>query len=315
MREDYPWREIERSDPRYPLRLRDYDRMPDKLYVIGKLPGDEPTVAIVGARNCSFYGRRQAKLFGEKLAEKGITIISGMARGIDACAQEGALSAGGKSFGVLGCGVDVCYPAENRWLYEALAGQGGIISEFEPGSVPLSWHFPIRNRIISGLADIVLVIEARCRSGSLITVEYALEQGKSVFALPGRAGDPLSDGCNRLIAEGAGIACSPDSILEEMDHLRLRQGKSPVRDENKIKKEKRNRRASGSSNGGLPDETEQGLTPKALGMLEALSDDPVSLDELMLKTGMDSSSAVEAIAELVFEGKVREPYPHWYIKG
>lgn len=315
IKRDYPWREIGKSDELYPERLKHYEMMPDRLYVIGELPGDEPAVAIVGARSCSFYGRKQARLFGERLGNRGIAVISGMARGIDACAQEGALSVGGKSFAVLGSGVDVCYPKENRSLYEALAEKGGILSEYEPGSAPLSWHFPIRNRIISALADIVLVIEARHRSGSLITVEYALEQGKSVYALPGRAGDPLSDGCNLLIADGAGIACSPDSILDEIDQLRARQGTGRMRHgEGRNKEENghaQRKHQTTKRHKVLPDT----LTENARRMLGALTDDPVSLDELMMKTHMDPDSAMEAITELVLGGAAGEPCPHWYIRA
>jgi DNA processing protein len=137
-----------------------------------------------------------------------------MARGIDGIAQKAALDAGGKSYAVLGCGVDICYPEENRDLYERLQQQGGILSEYPPGMQPIAKLFPPRNRIISGLSDLVLVIEARKRSGTLITVDMALEQGREVYALPGRVSDALSDGCNRLIRQGAGPATCPEDILE-----------------------------------------------------------------------------------------------------
>ena len=137
-----------------------------------------------------------------------------MARGVDGIAGRAALSAGGSSFAVLGCGVDVVYPKENADLYMTLKQNGGIISENRPGTQPRSVLFPMRNRLISGLADAVLVIEARRRSGTVITVDAALEQGREIFALPGRVSDNLSDGCNFLISQGAAIACSPDSIIE-----------------------------------------------------------------------------------------------------
>ncbi len=199
----------------YPNRLRGIPDSPYGLYYRGSLPAeDKPCVAIVGARNCSAYGRDQARIFAEKLAENGISIVSGMARGIDGIAGWAALKGGGSSFAVLGCGVDVVYPKENSQLYAALSQHGGIISENRPGTEPRSVLFPMRNRIISGLADAVLVIEARRRSGTVITVDAALEQGRDIFALPGRVCDNLSDGCNFLISQGAAIACSPDSILE-----------------------------------------------------------------------------------------------------
>ena len=152
--------------------------------------------------------------FGRRIGARGISVISGMARGIDGIAQKAALDAGGRSYAVLGCGVDICYPEENRELYERLQQQGGVLSEYPPGMQPIAKLFPPRNRIISGLSDLVLVIEARKRSGTLITVDMALEQGREVYALPGRVSDALSDGCNRLIRQGAGPATCPQDILE-----------------------------------------------------------------------------------------------------
>lgn len=208
---------IGKDNADYPERLRQYRGMPGKLYVKGELPGaEEPAVAIVGARMCSQYGRKQAYEFAKALAEAGISVISGMARGVDGYAHEGALAAGGKTYAVLGCGVDICYPASNRHIYERIPECGGILSEFENGVPPIARHFPMRNRIISALADVVLVIEAKEKSGSLITADFALEQGKDVYALPGRVGDALSSGTNQLIAQGAGIAYSPKMLLEEL---------------------------------------------------------------------------------------------------
>ena len=205
------------EDPEYPPKMRDLSGMPGCLYVIGDMPDpDIPSVAVVGARMCSSYGRETAFAFGRTLAENGVQIISGMAAGIDGSAQEGALAGGGKSFAVLGCGADVCYPRAHTTLYNHLKKQGGILSEQPPGTPPLPYYFPSRNRIISALADIVLVVEARAESGSLITVDFGLSQGRTVYAVPGRVGDPLSDGCNYLIAQGAGIAYAPEAILTEL---------------------------------------------------------------------------------------------------
>lgn len=202
---------------KYPEKLRHIPDQPAALFVKGRLPIEEKkSLAIIGARSCSAYGRRMAEEFGKRLGEAGIQIISGMARGVDGICQEAALRAGGASFGVSGCGVDICYPAQNRSLYEKLIRQGGVISAYLPGTQPQSRYFPPRNRIISGLADALLVIEARERSGTLITVDMALEQGREVYALPGRVGDAVSEGTNRLIAQGAGIALSPDALLEEL---------------------------------------------------------------------------------------------------
>lgn len=205
------------QDKEYPTKMAEISDPPYGIYYIGRMPEeDRKSVAIIGARECSEYGRHMAKLFGKELAEAGIQVISGMARGIDGISQHAALAADGYSLGVLGCGVDICYPAENRRLYEELAVQGGICSEYPPGIEPRAVLFPRRNRIISAMCDAVLVIEARQRSGTLITVDMALEQGREVYALPGRATDLLSDGCNRLIKQGAGMVTSPQELMEEL---------------------------------------------------------------------------------------------------
>ncbi len=204
------------GDGVYPKRLTGLREAPASLYYIGELPADDvPSVAIVGARNCSGYGRQMAREFGREIGGEGIQVISGMAAGIDGIAQRGALAVKGKSYGVLGCGVDRCYPAANRDLYEELRQKGGVISEYVPGTEPKACLFPSRNRIISGLADAVLVLEAREKSGTLITVSMALEQGRDVYALPGRVSDSLSEGCNRLIYEGATPLIRPYEFVEE----------------------------------------------------------------------------------------------------
>ncbi len=204
-------------DASYPQRLSVVSDAPYALYYVGKLPdAGKRSVAMIGARNCSEYGRKMAGEFGAVLAQAGIQIISGMARGIDGISQQAAIDAGGYSLGVFGCGVDICYPAENRALYESLLAEGGVCSEYPPGIEPRAVLFPPRNRIISGLCDGVLVIEAKERSGTLITVDMALEQGREVYAIPGRATDALSVGCNRLIRQGAGLVMTPQELLDEM---------------------------------------------------------------------------------------------------
>lgn len=187
---------IRREDEGYPEKLLFHKGMPKGLYVLGRLPdGKRPCVAIVGARRSSPYGNETARYFGAELAAAGVQIISGMAWGIDGQAHAGALEAGGDSFAILGSGVDVCYPAGHRRLYEQMKRTGGILSEQPPGMPPCSGHFPARNRIISALSDLVLVVEAREKSGSLITADFALEQGKDIYAVPGRLTDELSQGC------------------------------------------------------------------------------------------------------------------------
>ena len=188
-------------------------------------PEEKPAIAIIGARECSGYGICMAEAFGEVMARAGIPVISGMARGIDGISQQAALKAGGQTWAVLGCGVDACYPASNRCLYEKiLETGGGILSVVPPGTKPIKRLFPERNRIVAGLCDVLLVVEARQKSGTWITVDMALEQGKSIYAVPGRLNDRLSDGCNMLIRQGAGIALSPDDLLAELKVMQNRKG-------------------------------------------------------------------------------------------
>ena len=178
---------VTQKEEAYPKRLLKISDKPYVLYYAGSLPAEgKKAVALVGARECTAYGRYMAAQFGTALARAGVQLVSGMARGIDCVGQESAMKEGGYSVGVLGCGADICYPRENRELYEALLERGGVCSEYPPGVAPRAVFFPPRNRIISGLSDAVLVIEARVKSGTLITVDMALEQGREVYALPGR---------------------------------------------------------------------------------------------------------------------------------
>ncbi len=205
------------EDEDYPERLHKIPDPPYALFVKGQLPvNDKPSVAVVGARDCSEYGSFVAAGIGRMLGENDIQVISGMARGIDGICQRAALEAGGNSFGVLGSGVDVCYPMSNRELYESLCEVGGVLSAYPPGTEARPGNFPPRNRIVSGLSDVLIVVEARSKSGTLITVDMALEQGKDVYVVPGRITDRLSDGCNMLIKQGAEIFLSPEDFLKEL---------------------------------------------------------------------------------------------------
>ena len=215
IRKDIHWTHLSKNN--YPTRLKNIGDPPLMFFYKGKLPDEErPSVAIVGARECSPYGEKTARMFARELSSAGIQIISGMARGVDGISQRASISVGGNTFGVLGCGVDVVYPEDNKDLFEDILKDGGIISEFNPGTEPLRTYFPSRNRIISGLSDIVLVVEARKRSGTYITVTSALDQGREVFAVPGRITDALSDGCNNLIVAGAEIAVNSEAIIRDL---------------------------------------------------------------------------------------------------
>ncbi len=203
--------------PLFPAKLHSIPARPFGIFVKGKLPDiRQRSLAIVGARDCSEYGQYVAKHFAEKMAQNGVAVISGLARGIDGIAQRAAIEAGGESFGVLGCGADICYPKSNEKLYRMCMEHGGILSTYLPGTPPTPNLFPPRNRIISGLSDGILIIEAREKSGTIITADLALEQGRDVFVIPGRVTDRLSDGCNSLIRQGASLIQSPEQLLEEL---------------------------------------------------------------------------------------------------
>ena len=200
----------------FPRRLTEIPDPPFGLFYKGRLPSDTmPAVAVIGARKCSAYGRCMAEQFAAGFAARGINVISGMAMGIDGISQSAALKAGGSSYAVLGGGVDIVYPRTNETLYAQLVRQGGVLSEYPPRLAPRPCLFPPRNRIISALSDVVLVVEAREKSGTLITVDMALEQGREVYTIPGRCTDSLSMGCNRLLRQGAMVATAPEDIIED----------------------------------------------------------------------------------------------------
>jgi DNA processing protein len=283
---------LRKGDRGYPGRLTNLEGMPEKLYVIGQLPDERrPSIAIVGARECSFYGKNMAYEYAKILGEQGIQIISGLARGVDAAAHAGALAAGGQTYGILGCGVDVCYPASSRKIYEKMKVSGGIISEFEPASAPLAYHFPMRNRLISGFADAVLVVEARERSGSLITADFALEQGRTVFAVPGRAGDLLSEGCNRLIYQGAVPAWKPQIVLDEMNWDRRKPENNPL----------------------LGEKKSLGLATEDELVYSCLDLNPKMLEQIQEETGLSSGRLLTSLVRLEMAGLVKEVWKNNYV--
>lgn len=205
------------EDKSYPFLLSSIFFPPPVLYVKGELlVEDQKAIAIVGSRRHTFYGREVAVKLAGDLAAAGITVVSGMARGIDTWAHRGVLEKGGRTIAVLGSGLDTCYPAENRNLMQEIIKKGAVLSEFPPGTKPLSQNFPRRNRVISGLSLGTVVVEAPERSGALITTEHALEQGRDVFAVPGSINSPYSRGCHRLLKEGAKLTESVEDILDEL---------------------------------------------------------------------------------------------------
>lgn len=212
---------VTQEDREYPEKLRTVFSAPRYFYYKGTLPGELPVVAIIGARKCSHYGSEIAWRIARELTGCGIGVISGLAYGVDKAAHDGALAGGGPTYAVLGCGPDICYPKSHKDTYDRiLSTGGGVISEYPPGTQPLSCFFPQRNRIIAGLSDGILVTEARKKSGTLITVSFGLEYGKNIYAVPGRVDDVLSEGCNYLIKEGAKLTLSGADILEDLKAVR-----------------------------------------------------------------------------------------------
>lgn len=228
----------------YPQLLLEIYNPPVGIYVKGKLPDEEmDTVAIVGARKCSRYGTSVAYKIAKDLAKANIVVVSGMARGVDSMAHKGILDGGGKTMAVLGCGADICYPAENLALMERIIENGCIISEYPPGMPAIPKNFPFRNRIISGLSRIVVVVEAGKRSGTLITADLALESGRDVFVVPGNVTSALSEGTNALIKQGCPIVTEGNDILfelgiaykeKEKDAFRKKTGLSLEPEEEKV---------------------------------------------------------------------------------
>ena len=283
-------RYISKEDKAFPEKLLELHDCPKGIYVRGNLPDpSKKSVAIVGARMCSAYGRATASYFARILAAHDVQIISGLALGIDGAAHEGALMAKGKTFAVMAGGCDIIYPRSHVGLYENIRTTGGIISEEPCGYPPIAKMFPKRNRIISILADIVLVVEARVKSGSLITADFAAEQGRDIFAVPGRLEDELSRGCNELIEQGAGIAISPERMLEIM-------GKNPKKSDNsKI--------------------FMQNVLAREENMVySCLSLQPKSLEELSREAEMSVTSVMEAVMLLRLQGLVKEIGRNRYVK-
>jgi DNA processing protein len=280
---------ISAEQEEFPKRLKGIPDCPFGIFFKGKLPEDDrKTVGIVGARRCSYYGKQMAERLAAALAECGAVVVSGMALGIDGYAQTAALEAGGESLAVLGCGADVCYPRRNLPLYRRLEEGGSILSEYPPGREPLALHFPMRNRIISGMSDCVLVIEAKESSGSLITADLALEQGKDIYALPGRVGDTLSAGCNRLICQGAGIIISESELLSVL---------------NFHKKEKRKNKKPRK-----PLETKEELLYSCVDL------HPKSLQEIVSDIKLPVQEVMAGLTVLEMKGYVEEPRKNHYVR-
>jgi DNA processing protein len=268
---------LARSDARFPPRLKAIFDPPPALYLRGSAEPEllaARAVAVVGARSCSPYGAQVARTLGRELAAAGLLVVSGLARGVDGEAHRGALESAGPTVGVLGCGIDRDYPALNATLSRRMEDGGLVVSEYEPGVEPAPWRFPARNRIIAGLCEAVVVVEARQRSGSLITADFALEEGREVFAVPGEITSALSAGTNALLKLGATPLTSTGDVLDALGIERSR-------------------------NGGEPDVSEA-----AQRVLALVRDMPTAADELVAKACLDAGAIGVALTELELAGLV-----------
>ena len=297
----------------YPDKLRHISDAPVGLYMRGKhVDNDAITVAIIGARGCSEYGRQVAYNLGRSFAYMGIQVVSGMALGIDAAGQNGCVDGGGKSVAVLGCGVDVCYPRENIELYSRLTEKGSIISEYLPQSQPNRGAFPERNRIISGLADVVIVVEARKRSGSLITVDQALEQNKEIMAVPGRIGDPLSAGCNELIKLGAMmITCADD--IKQIDAVRRWVERRAEQVKNNFKMVE-NQCWNDFGNDSFKNSEINSLASEKNMVYSTTNLYPKDIDTIIKESGLDISVVSQQLFELQLQGAIKEAGKNCYVR-
>ena len=265
---------VARDDPGFPPLLGAIHDPPPGLFVRGEAALDVlrgPTVAVVGARACSPYGSHVARMLGRELGGAGLAVVSGLARGVDGEAHRGALDAGGTTIAVLGCGIDRDYPAAHRELAARIRASGLVVSEYAPGVEPAPWRFPARNRVIAGLSAAVVVVEARDRSGALITADLALEEGRDVLAVPGEITSALSAGTNDLLKLGATPLTRSEDVLEIFGLVGAESAAVDV-------------------------------GPLAAKVLERLRDGPASADELARATGLDAGSLASALTELELAG-------------
>ncbi|SFN47564.1 DNA processing protein [Pseudobutyrivibrio sp. UC1225] len=277
----------------FPEKLMNIYDTPYGFYYLGNLPDFSNCVSIVGARRCSAYGKKIAHELGRELGKAGFTVISGMARGVDSYGHKGCLEGGGNTVAVLGCGCDVIYPPENHLLYEEIAKNGAVLSEYQLGTNPVAMNFPRRNRIVSALSNIVIVVEAREKSGSLITADFALEQGKDIYVVPGRVGDSLSSGCNKLISQGAGVIWDINQFINEISDL---CGKTP---ENIVVKKKKSM---------------MDLEPELLQVYNYFDLYPKSLSTVLEESGMDYLQLLSQVLALERKGLLAEAFKNNYIK-
>ncbi len=266
------------GDDGYPENLKRLAHMPPVLFVRGEIRAEDATAAaVVGTRMPSHYGRQVAEKLGRELAQHGVTIVSGLARGVDTFAHKGALDGGGRTVAVLGCGVDVYYPPENRRLYDAISAQGAVVSEFSLGVEPLAMNFPKRNRVVSGLSRAVVAVEAGEKSGVLNTVAWAIDQGRTVFAVPGNITSQQSLGINRLLKGGARPLLSVDDVLQELGVAKRAEERSKVE-----------------------------VAADEKPVLDFLTAEPAHVDEICEGLGIPMAGLLSVLMQLELKGLVRQ---------
>lgn len=284
------------SDTEYPKNLRNIHRPPKQLYVNGAiLPKDEWAVAIVGSRRATQYGIEVADRLGYELAVRGVTVVSGMARGIDTAAHRGALRAKGRTIAVMGSGHGNIYPPENASLYKEIAATGAVVTEFEDAMEPLPYNFPQRNRIISGLSLGVVVVEAAKNSGALITADLALEQGREVFAVPGKISSVTSSGTNDLLKDGAKLIQSAEDIVEDLKTFRIAplEGGALIDKEEAVSKK-------------VKAYVQNSLTDSEKKIYSVLSDEPKYIDRIFEESGLGAGSGSKALLSLELKRLIKE---------
>ncbi|MGC2424278.1 MAG: DNA-processing protein DprA [Nitrospirota bacterium] len=281
------------QDPRYPQNLKEIHDPPPYLYVKGELTaGDKVAVAMVGSRKASHYGLTETKKIARELAGKGVTVVSGGASGIDTAAHDGAILGGGRTIAVLGCGIDVTYPRENGELFDKIAENGAVITEYPMGTPPDRANFPPRNRIISGISMGVIVMEAAEKSGSLITAAYSVEQGREVYALPGSVGSSTSKGTNALIKKGAKLVAGPDDVLEDL----LPYMKGYLKELGLDYGDKKE----------APAIPMPSLTADELAVYGHISVEPVHVDVISGKSGFPVSKTLSVLLDMELKGAIRQ---------
>lgn len=289
-------RKIIPGDKEYPANLRNIYDPPKALYVKGGFDErDAVAVAIVGSRRASPYGIEMAEKFGYGLASRGITVVSGMAIGVDSAAHRGALRAKGRTIAVMGSGHGNVYPPQNLGLYENIAATGAVVTEYEDGMAPLAYNFPQRNRIISGLSLGVVVVEAARNSGALITANFAAEQGRTVFAVPGKASSHTSAGTNELIKDGAALVQSAEDVIEELSIKEIKPAEGESRD---------------GAGGKIARMTKayvyNSLTEGERKVYKVLSDEPSYIDDIMGRAGMNIQKISKVLLALELKGLIKE---------